>query len=202
MGEAVDIIVGAIATAPQDDVAVVVTFGGNNCRYTLFGYREKMMRMPRGFNGIDGNLYVSVGGILEANRAGESRGQFAMHLAFGGAGTNGSPANEIADKLGHDSIEKLAARREAHVCQIEQESSCHMKPFVDAEGSINERVVNKPFPADIGTRFFEIDSHNDEKIICKAVGLLFESERILFSCFCIVDRAWARNDNKAIVTTV
>ena len=60
--------------------------------------------------------------VLEADRHRQPGGQFAVHLAFGGAGADGTPGNEVGGELRGDGIEEFRPRRHAHVAEIEQQA--------------------------------------------------------------------------------
>ena len=57
--------------------------------------------------GIDGDANIAIGAVFKANRHGQARGQFAVNLTFGGAGADGTPADEVADELWRNRIQKF-----------------------------------------------------------------------------------------------
>ena len=58
---------------------------------------------------IHGDAHVAIGAVLEADRARQAGGQFAVHLALGGAGTDGAPGDQVSDVLRRDHVEELVA---------------------------------------------------------------------------------------------
>src|SRR3546814_14126128 len=56
------------------------------------------------------------------------------------------------------------------------------------------RVVDQPFPADRGARFFKIDAHDDQQMLVELRTQGFEAGRVFERRFRIVDRAW--NDDQ------
>ena len=71
--------------------------------------------------------------------------------------------------------------------------------MVDAEGSIQIRVVDKAFPADRGAGLLEVDTHDDFKVPRETAAFCDESLRILTGRFRVMDRAGADNDEKAVI---
>ncbi|MFM8611045.1 MAG: 3-deoxy-7-phosphoheptulonate synthase, partial [Burkholderiaceae bacterium] len=62
-------------------------------------HRPEVVRSHRGLDGVDRDLDVAVGAVLEADRRRQARGQLAVHLAFGGARADRAPADQVADVL-------------------------------------------------------------------------------------------------------
>jgi hypothetical protein len=62
-------------------------------------HRQEVVRPRGGLDGVGGDLDVAVGAVLEADRRRQPRGQFAVHLAFGRAGADGAPGDQVADVL-------------------------------------------------------------------------------------------------------
>src|SRR5581483_7914848 len=93
LGRGVDVggvVVGLFPPA-QNDVAVLVAAGRYDRRVAGLGDGKKMMRRLGRADRVHGNAHVAVGAVLETDRAGETRGELAVHLALGGARANGAP---------------------------------------------------------------------------------------------------------------
>src|SRR5262245_13648010 len=87
----------------------------------LFRDGEKMMWMRGSLHGVDRDLHVAVGAVLETDRAGDARGELAVHLAFGRACADRAPRHEVCDVLRRDDVEEFTARRQAEAIDVEQE---------------------------------------------------------------------------------
>src|SRR3546814_15547338 len=64
------------------------------------------------------------------------------------------------------------------------------------------RVVDQPFPADRGARFFKIDAHDDQQMLVELRTQGFEAGRVFERRFRIVDRAWTDDHQQAIIAPV
>ena len=93
-----------------------------------------------------------------------------MGLTFCGAGTDGRPADQIGDVLGHDRIQKLGRGRHAFPRQIKQQTACPAQTSVDVVRAVQMRIIDQPLPADSGARFFEIDPHHHFKLILQTLA--------------------------------
>src|SRR6218665_2262105 len=86
-GDAGGVVVGRFAAA-QDDVAILVALGVDDGDLAIFVHRQEVMAPAGRLYGVGGDADVAVGAVLEAYRRRNARGQLAVHLAFGGAGTD------------------------------------------------------------------------------------------------------------------
>ena len=109
------VVIGAALTTPQNQVAIGVARGGHDRRLTLPIDAEKMVGPRRRLHCIDGGDGTAISAIFEADRHRQTRGHLPVGLAFGGAGTDGRPADQISDVLGHHRIKQLGSRRQAHL---------------------------------------------------------------------------------------
>src|SRR6202012_5073847 len=98
-------VVRARAATAQDDVAVAVAGGGDHGSGPGRGDAEERVRGGGGPAGVDRDLGVAVGAVLEAHRHGQAGGQLAVNLAFGGAGADGAPGHGVGDVLRGDRVE-------------------------------------------------------------------------------------------------
>ena len=96
-------------------MAIGVARGGHDRRLALPIDAKEMVGPRRRLHGIDGGDGTAVGAIFEADRHRQTRGHLPVGLAFGGAGADGRPADQIGDVLGHHRIEQLGSRRQAHL---------------------------------------------------------------------------------------
>ncbi len=109
------VVVSAALATPQDQMAIGIARGGHNGGVTVVVDAQEMVGLRRRFHGIDGGNGTAVGAIFEADRHRQTRSHLPVGLAFGGAGADGRPADQIGDVLGHHRIEQLGSRRQAHL---------------------------------------------------------------------------------------
>ena len=57
------------------------------------------MRVLRGTDGVNRDLYIPARAVLETHRAREATGQLAMALALGRAGADGPPTHQVCNVL-------------------------------------------------------------------------------------------------------
>ncbi len=195
------IVIGRLA-ATQDDVAILVAGGGDDRRMAALGHREEMMRLRRGLDRIDGDLDVAVGAILEADRARQAGRQFAVHLRFGGAGADRTPAHQVGEVLRADHVEELGAGRQADLVDFHQQFARHAQAVVDAEAVIHEWIVDQAFPADRGARLFEIHAHDHFQLAGEFRARLDQQVGVFDRRLGIVDGAWADDHHQAVVLTM
>ena len=97
-GNAGGIVVGLLA-ATQDDVTIPVALGFDDGDLAVLMDAEEVVRPLGGKDGVDGDADAAIGAVLEADGGGEAGSQFPVDLAFGGAGADGSPTDQVADVL-------------------------------------------------------------------------------------------------------
>src|SRR5688572_13677913 len=97
-----------------------------------------------------------------------------MHLAFGRARADRAPCDEVADVLRGDHVEELAADGHAALVEVEQKLARDAQALVDAEATVEVRVVDEAFPADGGARLLEIHAHDDEELAAELLAELRE----------------------------
>ena len=85
-----------------------------------------------------------------------------MDLAFRRPRANSTPTDQIRCELRRKCIKELAADRETKFSDVEEESPCEPKTFVNLEGAVHVRIIYETFPPDSRTGFLEVDAHDDE----------------------------------------
>ena len=70
------------------------------------------MGRPAGEDCLDCDPDIAVGAVFKTDGAGEGGGQLAVELGFGGAGTDGAPADEIPQIEHAGEIEKFGGTGE------------------------------------------------------------------------------------------
>ncbi len=190
-----------LAATAQNDVAIRVTGGRHYGGVTVLGHRQEVVRRTGGANGVDSHLDGAVGAVLEAHRAGESGGQLAVHLGFGGARPDGAPAHQIRHVLRGDHVEELGGGRQPHVVEIQQQFATQAQAVVDLAAVVEVGVVDQPLPAHSGARLLEIDPHHDLELIFELVTQRLEALAVFQRRDRIVDGAWANHHQQAIIVT-
>ena len=99
MLDAARIVVRAVAPAAQDHVAILVAARRDDAREPLVGNAEEAVRVRRGADGVDRDLHVAAGAVLEADRHGQARRQLAVHLAFGRPRADRGPGDRVGEEL-------------------------------------------------------------------------------------------------------
>src|SRR3954471_17735427 len=107
-----------LPSATQNQMTVRIAGSQEDRGLSRLRRSQESMRMIRGKDRVNRNLYISGSAILEANRARESGGKLAMDLTLRGSCADGSPTHQIRHILWRNHIEELRARRYSHLCQI------------------------------------------------------------------------------------
>jgi hypothetical protein len=89
---------------------------------------RKVVRRLRGADRVDGDAHVAVGAVLEADRARQAGGQFAMHLRLGGARADRAPGDQVGGVLRRDRVEELGRAGQAHLVDLEQQPRARRTP--------------------------------------------------------------------------
>jgi hypothetical protein len=188
--------------AAQDDVAVLVAGGVHDGRMPALGHRKEMVRGRRRMNRIDRDADVAVGSVLEAHRAGESRGEFAVHLALGRPRADRAPCDEIGDVLRRDHVEVFGSGGQLEVVDLEQDSPRESQAFVDAEAVVEPGIVDEAFPADGRARLLEVDAHDDDQVARELAPEHGEPVGIIDCRVVVMDRARADDHEQPVVRAV
>src|SRR6185312_482688 len=150
-------------------------------------------------DGVDRDLRVPVGAVLEADRHREAAGQLAVGLALGGARAARPPADEVGEVLRRDHVEELAAGRHPQLGQVEQQAARDRQPLVDLERAVEVGVVDEPLPPDGGARLLEVDPHDDEQRVAELRRHRLQPAGVLACRGHVVDRAGADDRHQPIV---
>ena len=57
------------------------------------------------------------------------------------------------------------------------------------EGTVHVRIIDEAFPADGGAGLFEVNAHDDVKVISGGIGIRLQLLCILLGCFSVMDGA-------------
>ncbi len=190
-----------LTAAAQDDVTVRVAPGRDDGGVAVLGHREEVVRRAGSADGIDGHLDGAVGAVLEAHRAGETGGQLAVHLGFGGAGPDGAPAHQIRHVLRGDHVEELGGGRQPHVVEIQQQLATDAQAIVDLAAVVEVRVVDQPLPAHRGARLLEIDPHHYLQLTLEFITQHLEALAVLQRGGRVVNGTGADHHQQALIFT-
>ena len=199
--DALGVIVGAVPTA-QDDVGIGIAGGGEDGRLPVLGDRHEHMRPGRRMDGVDGDLHVTVGAVLEAHWTRQARGEFPMALTLGGAGADRPPAHQVRDVLGTDQVQILGAGRHPHLGQVQEQLTGQRQTLVDLEAAVQVRVVDQALPADGGPGLFKIDPHDHHQVGGQGLAHRQQPFGIFHGSLGVVNRAGTDHHQQAIVLAV
>ena len=183
-------------------MAVRISGGDEDGRLAVLGVAEKGVGVGGGENGVDGDLHVAGGAVLEADRAGDAGDQLAMNLALGGARADGSPTDQAGDVLRRDHVEEFGSGGHAHLGQVEQQMARQAQAVVDLVGLIEMGIVDEALPADGGAGLLEVDAHDDAQVGGELVDGGFEQGGVLARGLGVVNGAGADEDQQARVAAV
>ena len=158
-----------------------------------------MVAACRGLNGVGGDLDIAIGSVLEADRCRQARGQFTVNLALGGAGTNGPPRDQITQVLGRDDVQELTAGRQPGAVDLNQQLARNTQALINAEGLIQVRIIDEPFPADRGAGLLKVHPHHDLQRVGVFLALHLELARIVQRGCGVMNRARANHHQQPVV---
>ncbi|KAG0924900.1 hypothetical protein G6F32_013743 [Rhizopus arrhizus] len=161
-----------------------------------------MMRIGGSPPRVSSDLDVAIGAVLEADRARQPRGQFAVHLAFGGARTNRAPGHQVGDVLRRDHIEEFDTGRQAKLVDVAQQATGDAQALVDPEAAVQVGVVDQALPAHRGARLLEVHAHDDFQFAGQRIAQWLQALGVLDGRMRIVDRARAHHHRQAVITAV
>src|ERR1017187_3834836 len=118
-------------------------------------------------NGVDGDLHIAGGSILEPDRTREAADQLAVNLTLGGTRSDSAPGDEIHEILRRDDVEKFGAGGDAHLGEIEKKMAGHAQAVIDLVGLVEMRVVDEPLPSNCGARLLEVHAHHEAEALRK-----------------------------------
>ena len=159
------------------------------------------MGLGRRQHGVQGDLQIAVGAVLEADRTGQTAGQFAVGLALGGARADGAPGNQVTEVLRRDRVERLGAAGQAEVVDVDEQAARQAQTFFDVKRVVHARVVDQALPAHRGTGLLEVHPHHDEELIGQLVGQSLEALRVVHGSGDVVDRARPDHNKQTGIAT-
>ena len=129
------VVIGAPASAAQHDVRMRVAAGAEHRRLALLGDAQKMMRMAHRLQRVDRGRERAVGAVLEADRRRQAARHLAVRLGLRGARADRRPGDELGQVLRHDRVERLGARRQAQLGDVQQQLAREPHALLDVEAS-------------------------------------------------------------------
>ena len=169
------------------------------CDLPALAYGEKVVPARGGLHGVDGDFHVAVSAVFEADGRRKAAGQLAVHLAFGGARANGAPADEIANVLRRNHVQKLAGGGHAQAVDVQQQLARNAQALVDAAALVQIRVVDQPFPADGGARLFKVHAHHDFQRASVALAQRLEAAGVVQRGGGVVNGAGADDHEQPVI---
>ena len=161
---AVVVAAGNFAAA-QNEIAVAVARGLQDGRRAFAGQGRKPVAVPGAADGVDGHTDIAVGGVLEAHGHGQTRGEFAMNLAFHGPRADGGKADEIGVVLPEGGVQEFVGRRQPERGHVAQHLPGQTQALVDAKAAVEIGVVDQALPPHHRARLFEIHpQHRQQRI--------------------------------------
>ena len=192
-------VVGLVAPAAQDDVPVGVAGRVHDRRDAADVDAGERVARGGGAHGVDGDLHVAVGAVLEADGHREARAELTVDLALGRTCADRRPGDGVGDVLRRDRVEELAADRQPEPQHLEQQLARHPHAGVDVAGVVEMRVVDQALPAGRGARLLEVHAHRDQQVVLVAAGLLAQPPGVLERGVDVVHAARADDDEQPVV---
>ena len=192
------VIVGRLAAA-QNDVAILVARCVHDGHLTVLVYRQEVVPARGRLDGIGGDLEIAVRAVLEADRGRQPAGQLTVHLAFCGAGTDGAPADEVADVLGRNHVQEFARSRKTQPVDLDEQLAGDAQPLVDAAALIEVGVVDEALPAHGGAGLLEVHPHHHFQSVAVGFAQLLQAAGIVERGGHVMDGARADDHQQAVI---
>ena len=195
-------VVGLARAAAQDDVPVRVAGRVQDRRRAAVVDAGEGVRGGGGAHGVDGDLHVAVGAVLEADRHRQARAELAVDLALGRARADRRPRDRVGDVLRRDRVEELAADRQAEAQDLEQQLARGGDAGVDVARAVEVRVVDEALPAGRRARLLEVHAHRDVQVVGVRQRLLGQPASVVERGDGVVHAARADDDEQPVVGAV
>ena len=154
------VVVGAVASAAQDQVQVGVARGAHHRRAAVDADPQEAVRVARRDHGVVGDVQAAIGSVLEADGHGEAAGKLPVGLALAGAGSDGGPGEQVRHELRHEGVEQLAGAGQGQLVDLQQQPACQRQAGGHVAALVEVRVVYEPLPAHGGAGLFEVGAHH------------------------------------------
>ncbi|MNO78373.1 hypothetical protein D3C76_695090 [compost metagenome] len=164
-GDAGAVVVRSVMTAAQHQVGVDVTRGLDDRGMALAVDTEMAMWMGGRAHGVTGHADTAVGAVLEAYRHAQAAGHLAMNLRLGGTGANGHPAQQVIEVPGGHGLQQFSCHRQAEHEYFTHQFAGQGQAAGHVVAAIKVRIVSQAFPANRGSRFFDVGAHHQEQLV-------------------------------------
>src|SRR3546814_4380384 len=161
-----------------------------------------MMRLRRRLDGVDSDLGITVGAVLEPDRTRNSGSKLTVNLAFGSTRADGAPGHQIGNVLRRDHVKKLADRRQAKLIDLYQQFTCRTQALVDIEATVQARLVDQPFPAHRGAALLELHPNHYFQLALEVIALFKSTLGLLVDGNGIIFGAWHNHSDTTVVAPV
>ncbi|MCY1413026.1 hypothetical protein D9M71_284480 [compost metagenome] len=170
LGNVLALVVWPAVPTPQYQVGVRVALGFDDRRVPLGIDAEVAVRVSGAAHGVAGDADAAVGAVLEAHRHIQAAGHFPVDLRFGGARTDGNPAQQVVEVAGRHRLQQLGGDGQAKLEHFAHQLARQGQAADHVVAAIQARIVGQAFPADCGTRFFHVSAHHQQQLITDIAG--------------------------------
>ena len=93
-----------------------------------------------------------------------------MDLRFGGARTNGDPAQQVIEVAGGHGLQQFGGNRQAQAQHLAHQFTGQVQAAGHVVAAIQAGVVGQAFPADGGTGLFHVGAHHQQHLVAHFIG--------------------------------
>ncbi len=122
-----------------------------------------------------------------------------MDLAFRGAGADGAVSDEVGHVLRRDRVEEFGRGGQAGFGDLGEETAGDPQSVVDAERTVDLRIVDETLPADRGAGLLEVDAHDDQQLAGMLLRFLLQQGGVLQGGLGVMDGTGADDDHQTVV---
>ena len=98
-----------------------------------------------------------------------------------------------------DRIEELGCGGKSERSDIAQDAAAEPQAFLQMAGLVHVRIIDQSLPSDRGSRFFEIDAHENAEHIGEFLAEAGQTARVVERGLGVVDRTGTNDGQKAFV---
>lgn len=197
--DVLSIEVGAAGSTTENDEPVWVTSSLGDSSKTLLGDTHEVVLGGSRSNGINSDGQRAISSVLEADWEGKTRGELAVKLGLGGAGSNGTEGDEVSKELWGDGVQHLRGNWHADRGEVAEELAGNAKTLVDLVRLIDIWIVDQTLPSDGCAWLLEVGAHDNAEVAGELLGEGLQARAVLERGGWIVDGAWADDDQEAVV---
>lgn len=127
-------------------MTITVPFRLHDTRQTSLRNTHKAMSVFGRSNRIDGDAHATIGPVLESDWEGDTRSEFSVELRLSCTGPNGSPGDEVGDKLWAVSYQRSIPGQKYHAITHEMVSNSSEPTGIPISviSIISSRAMRKP----------------------------------------------------------